>query len=449
MEPDKQAPSSPTEPGGNNGLPPLQPSDMQHDMPATPAGGSVISPAGPSSESPAPTPAADTSDAPMAAPAPAPMPASGPSPVPAPDQHPLGNTQPMDWMNTPGASGKPQGMVGKKRKKPLIIGIISGALAVVLIGASAAAYYVYNKPQNVLDMALLNSFSTSKVKSVNFEGKLQVKPKGSPAINASFTGAADANGAMDFSGSLDAFVTNLTFDAKTPDGSTYYVRLGGLGALPQLLSAAGVPGSDQLGPVISGVNNQWIEINQSIIQQMTGQTSDFSAKLSDADRSKIVKAYRKHKFLTVTDSLPQQTIKGRASYHYRVKVDAVKLKEFAAALKGANLDSIKLTQSQLKTFDSGVNSAHLDKYPFEIWVAKSGRLIDQVALSTAQDGDTATVRFTVDDYNKPVTVTKPADSKSLLDILSSLLGSGLLQAGASDGTGSTSSGFDLGNGISL
>ena len=72
-------------------------------------------------------------------------------------------------------------------------------------------------------------------------------------------------------------------------------------------------------------------------------------------------------------------------------------------------------------------------------------MIDQVAFSsTDKDGVTATVRFTVTSYNKPVTVEKPTGTKSLLDALGQLFGG----SGAGAG-GTTANPLEMFSGFSL
>lgn len=345
-----------------------------------------------------------------------------------------------------GGSPQVMGMVAQKRKKPLIIGCIAGLLVLVLLAASASAYYVVNKPQNVLGMALANSFASNKIQSDSFDGSVELQSGSGPALTATFNGAASQSGAFTLSGSVDAVVTNITLDMRSTDGATYYFKVGGLQGLPQLLNASGDATNTQLAPIIGSLNDQWIEINQSIIQQLTGKDSQVNFKLSDADRAKLAGAYKKNQFMVVQQKLADESIKGKPSFHYKVVIDAAKLKSFAAALKAANLDSIKITQDQLSSFNKTVNDAQFSKYPFDVWVAKSGRLIDQLTVAASQNGSTIKMRITVDDYNKPVNVEKPAGAKSLLDVLGGLFTSGLLPTGRQGGAGSS---IDLGNGISL
>lgn len=331
----------------------------------------------------------------------------------------------------------------KKSKKPLFITLIAAAVVCILLGASAAAYYVVmNKPQNVLNAALANQFSTGKVNSVNFEGSLDIKPKGSNTISTTFTGASDNDGAFTMNAKVDAVVTTVKVDFESADGKSYYLRLGGLDGIDQLLGASGASG---MAPAIASINNQWLEITQGMLKQLTGSDTDVSSKLSDADRQKLADAYKQSQFLVVSKTLKDESIKGKSSRHYQVTVDKTKLKSFVAAVKAANLSAVKITGDNVKEFNKEADKTDFGKYPVDVWVSKADKLINQVTFQGSSDGTSYGLRFTITDFNKPVKVEAPKDSKSLLEVLSALLTSSFSDMGL-DGA---DSGLDNLGGISL
>ncbi|HEX7963811.1 MAG TPA: hypothetical protein VF466_04450, partial [Candidatus Saccharimonadales bacterium] len=345
-----------------------------------------------------------------------------PSFTPSPSATPPSPTAPSTPM-TPAAAGLagsavPEGMVSKRSKKPLIMGVII-AVVVVLLGGSAAAFYmIMNKPQNVLNMALLNTMSVDKVKSVNFDGSLDIKPKDGPNIGTTFTGSGNSDGAFSVSAKVDALVTTVNADVRSTDGKTFYLRVGGLDGLSSLLGTS----ASSYGPIIASLNNQWIQINQSMIEQLTGSSTSLDTKLTAADRQKLEDAYKKNQFLVVSKALKDETIKDQKSHHYQITVDKDKFKAFLTAVKDANISSLKIDANSLKSATDSVNKIDFNKYPVDIWIAKGSKLIDQVSFSTTSSDTTATVRLTIDDVNKAVNVVAPSGAKSLLEILSNLLG---------------------------
>jgi hypothetical protein len=288
---------------------------------------------------------------------------------------------------------------------------------------------------------------------VDFEGSLDIKPKDSNTYSTTFTGSSDASsGALSLNAKIDAMVTTVNVDLRTSDGKTLYLRLGGLDGISNLLGMGGAAADNSadaaelsfLAPAISAVNNQWIQINQSMIQQLTGSKDNVTTKLSTDDLKKISDAYKKNRFMVVSKSFKDEAVKGKNSKHYQVTVDKTKLKNFVSAVKAANIAAFKstLTSDTVTQLNKGIDGVDFSKYPVDIWISKGDKMIDQLAFSVNSDGNNVHVRYTVDDYNKPVHVTVPSNAKSFLDILSQVLG-------GSGANGSSLDSLTDGSGISL
>lgn len=307
-------------------------------------------------------------------------------------------------------------------KKGLLFGLILAAILLLLSGGAAASYYyVVNKPENVLKQALANSLDTEKTKTIHFSGSLGGKDADSGMeLEATLKGAMDnKTGAFDVSGSMDLLVTNVTFDLRSIDAKTFYAKFGGLGGLPELMVASGAEAA-AYAPLVGSLDEQWIEINESLFKQL--DSSYETSMLTDADIKKITDAYLQHSFLVVDEVLPDQAISGENCHHYKVVIDATKLKSFLAVLKDAKLDSYNLDDKALTEYNKRIDEAELNKYPFELWISKSGKMIKQATLKFSSEGSTFDARLTVDSYNQPVKVEKPDDSKSLLEVMGSFFG---------------------------
>lgn len=311
------------------------------------------------------------------------------------------------------------------RKKGLIVGLVIAAVLLLLSGGAAASYYyVLNKPENVLKQALANSMSLEKAGTAQFSGVFAVEADGSGVpLEATFKGSADGRtGAVDVSGNLDVMVTNVTFDVRTTDSKTLYFRLGGLEGLPELLASSGTEAA-LYAPIVGVLNDQWIEVNESMLKQ--ADESYQSAVMTDSDIKKVTDAYLKYPFLVVSEVLADAVIAGENCHHYKLKVDPAKLKGFLAALKDAKLDSYKIDQKVLDSYNKSIDQGNLGQYPFEIWISKDGKMIKQASAKFNSEGTEMNLRFTVDSYNKPVKVEKPEGAKSLMEIMGDFLGGGL------------------------
>jgi hypothetical protein len=323
----------------------------------------------------------------------------------------------------------------KRQNKVLLFGLIIAAVLLLLSGGAVAAYYyVMNKPENVVKQALANTMDIKKVKTSHFSGALTFEAtESNSTIGATYKGAVDNKiGAFDISGTLDVMVANITFDARSTDAKTFYARFGGLQGLPELLAAGGSEAA-AYAPIIETLNNQWIEINDSLLKQY--DKSYKSAVLTQADVQKITDAYLKDPFLVVKQVMANEVISGDNSYHYKMVVDSAKLKSFLTAVKDANLDSYKINKDTMDQYSKAIDSAKLSQYPFEVWIAKGNKMLKQVVFTFAAQGTSANLRFTVDSYNKPVKVEKPKGAKSLLDIISGIVGGDLRNITLGQGSG--------------
>lgn len=347
---------------------------------------------------------------------------SSTTPVPpAPIEQPL-----PEFMREPGDSDTPPAPPASGGKKTGLIALIIAAVLVVFGGGAAAYYFAYvvpNKPENILKTALVNSFSAEKVKSVGFEGDVAVSAAEEGEIFAiEYSGAASQeNGKLKqltATASMDVVVTNVTMDVRTVDGETFYAKVGGLAGLPELLQASGDASAAMYAPLLSTIDEQWYEINQSLIEQVLGSSMSVSAGLSQADLQKIKDAYDQNQFLTVTETLADETISGVDSYHYKVAVDKTKLKAFVAAVQAANIQSLGVTTEMFDMLKSGIDSTDFSKYPIDVWIAKDSKLFTQFAFTAAsEDGETLAVTLTLKDYNKELVVEVPEDAKSVLEVV--------------------------------
>lgn len=322
------------------------------------------------------------------------------------------------FMREPETGVLPAPAAGKK-KLGLIALIVAAVL--VLFGGAAAYYFAYmvpNKPDNILKAALVNSFSKEKVQSFAFDGSLAMTDEnGDSLLSATVSGAASQEGPITLSGSVDAVVTNITFDLRSVDGKIFYAKVGGLSGLPEILEQSGDTSLSVYAPLLTAIDEQWYEINASLIEQFTGSSSA-TGTLSEADMQKLTDAYKKHSFLTVKETLASEEINGVDSHHYLVAIDKTKLKDFVTAIKDANIESLGFTQEMYDGFLGGIDGVDLTPFAVEVWIAKDSKLFTKMAYTVENEGLTLAIQVTLKDYNKSVTVEKPEGAQSILEVIS-------------------------------
>ena len=302
-----------------------------------------------------------------------------------------------------------------KRKKWLIALIIIVALLIIGGGAAAAyvGYIIPNKPKYVLARALGNSMTASKLHSAGFDGLFTVKDDASAQT---FTGKLTGKGsdkAFDATLTLDAAITKVGIELLSPSKADLYVRVTGLEGVPEVLAEMG-NGAEAYSPLVNSVNNQWIEINQSLLQGVGAEDiakNDYS--LSDSDAKKIETAYKNHFFLDVTKTYDDEAVNGVMSRHYQAKVNDAELKAFLQEVKAQKIKNLDITQEQI----DAITDARLSEFPIEVWISKDTTLITKVAFDYKKDAMALHAEMSLKDINKSVTVTKPADTKTLLQVL--------------------------------
>lgn len=368
-----------------------------------------------------------------------PAPSASPLSEPAPPTDPLSTAGPAA-VTAAAVAGTQSKSGGKKKKLGLAAGIVIAIF--ILLAGGAGAYFgivLPNQPQKIVQDALVNTTNTEKFKTSQFEGEVNFSGGEVSKVlsGVTFQGGSNAEAkSFDLKISLNTAVTKIGLDARTTDGKEFYIRVSGLEGLDKLLAAYGGGSSSieaammaQYAPIINKINNQWYSIDQSLLSQIPGaDTSVATQELNSEDTKKLGAIYKEHQFLNIDKKLADQDIHGVASYHVQATVNKEKLKGFLEAVKAANIKSMPLEQKDI----DDVTKADFSKYPFEMWVSKKNRLITQLAISVEDKGTTYKMRVALKDINKPVTVEKPADAKSILELIGELTPS--LSGGSSSDT---------------
>lgn len=319
----------------------------------------------------------------------------------------------------------------KGKRKGLMIGLIIGVVLLVLGGGAAAAYFGYylpNKPENILKQALYNDLTTDAPAS-KLEGEFSVKQKDS---DETFAGTVDAvfneNGSFDMTATLDALVTTLSFDVRSVDGKSLYARVGGLEGLPEIIGSTDAVETQSLAALLEAFNDQWFEINNSLLQQATDgsfKSFDFS-NFSEKDAKKVADLYAANSFFVVKQTLADEKASGVDSYHYKVAIDRGKLINFLKGVKDAKIENLEIAQENIDL----LKDVDFAKYPVDVWIAKDTKTFSQFALSGTQDGTTFELRIATSYLDKKKDVEKPEDAKSILEAVGEAFGMGLEDSGA-------------------
>ncbi|TXG76339.1 hypothetical protein E6P97_03690 [Patescibacteria group bacterium] len=329
-----------------------------------------------------------------------------------------------------GASPSPVSPSTKKRPaKALLIAAIA---AVVLLGGGAAAYFgvvVPNKPENKLKAAVEN---LSNQEVFTAKGSMKVEAQGMTvniAFNMLHVDPANKVALIDLAGTMSG--VTVPVEARYV-GNNVYVKLGDVGTLKSILTAQmDSPESAALvDQVAAKVSNQWIEIDQTLLNQTADKakaesgcsSEELMVKSRAASKDLLTLATDDEtKAYTITSATPEQ-VDGVDTTKLELALDKAKLTEFGK--KAEELQSIKDLNNCL---DGGSNSAEVtadessDITKFNVWIDGSKHIKRVELATTSGTGDdkaTTTLDFTM--VADAPTVEKPADAKPVMQLYGEL-----------------------------
>jgi hypothetical protein len=325
-------------------------------------------------------------------------------------------------------SSAPNGVVTNgmpKRPSKGRLFAIAGAAAVVVIGTAGYVFgfYIPNKPENVFKSALTNT-GKGYDELVNYldDEKLEDKFKTSSvdgtfklesadfSTDGTFKGAGDEKNAT-FSGDIGLGTTRLTVEgvAKDVDSSEspdLYLKLGGIKGLGE---SFGMPELDTL-------DNQWVTLDHSLIDSYVNmaesagglesadtmkaptqeQTSDGARVIGEVSKKYLFTDDEANAVLEMKEYVGKETVDGKETNHYKVKVNKDRLKAFYKEL-GEQLDKSKLNDWAKEAYDKDlsklIDSEGMQKSvddikdtdTFDIWVNTDTKLIHKVRFSETKN----------------------------------------------------------------
>lgn len=336
-------------------------------------------------------------------------PAVTPTPTPAP---------------TP-AAATGLGMVAKRSKKPLIIGLVSAGV-LLLLGGTAAAYQLwYQNSDKVVTDSIVKALTaktvtyTGTVDTTGEAAKLKVEFDGK-ANDAAFASHAKATITM---GAANVVVDG---DAQVSEKGDLYFRIKNAKDLSdtfiQMMGGASTPEVDAL---IAKVDNKWIkataeDLGMNKDDEADKQSQCFSDVIGKFRTDRVLQdevtgLYAKQRFITVKQSLGEKD----GSLGYKLDVDRAKAKEFAVGLKTTKLyDELQKCDKDFKIDENDVAKDTSEiATDVEIWANKWSHELTQVKVSGEAKDKSSKGTFALKPvFNKPVTISTPSDAVPLSEL---------------------------------
>ncbi len=314
-----------------------------------------------------------------------------------------------------------------RNKKVLMIAIVVAIL--VVAGAAYGAYaYITNTPDYVLKQATdqlgdeeafaakLSVTSGTSNNGVTVSGDIAVRtdtdnPKNGEAVIGIGTGNSRVTATIGF------------FD------EALFFKFGSLSNYGNLLKTFVPDGNDNyLVPVFSAqlknIDNKWFTLSKEEIQGLAKQSTGnntVTGSLSSDDIKQAKDVYDKHNFLRPDKVYADETIDGKGSAHFSLKVDDAAYVEFLTALKAANLKSFQVTDDEIAKAKTDPGTA--GDTTIEVWVARDSKKFKQIRLVNAEKGSEMTLTVTLlTDLPKLEKLQKPTNAKPFSEFITTLLG---------------------------
>lgn len=312
------------------------------------------------------------------------------------------------------------------RRKPLLIGLIIAA--VVVLGGGAAAYALYETPDQVMADSVMQLIAA---KSLGFSGTGMIKSN-TTTMSLTYSGGATQqefalHGKLTM-GSGSSAVT-AQGDVQNDKDGNYYVRVANIKDI--LTSAFGsIPANEKatVDQIVGKVDNKWIKVAASDLplatvtdatkMQQCYQTAVGKVQTDASYRNEILSAYGKQRFVVVKQNLGIKNM----SIGYRLGIDATKEHAFVDSLSSTKLYSdLKKCNSDF-TLDSYKIDSAAPTPEFELWANLLTHQPKQLSIMNAASDTSTTYNFTVNPVlNTVVKIDTPTDTTDIQQLEQALL----------------------------
>lgn len=203
-------------------------------------------------------------------------------------------------------------------------------------------------------------------------------------------------------------------------------------------------------PFIDGIilllRDQWFKVDRKSLEELNGYSGAFTpgaSQFSDEELKRLEDALRNARIIRVTQTLPNDTIEGAKTFHYKFALNTEGLRSYMVeimnVMEAKNASNEELSQIKALLESEAFNEVLdmiVEGFMGDIWIGKKDffpyRVSAGFALKDAESQKEAAIisfLFNMKDFNKPVSVEAPADAKSLEALLEELFTSSFSEGG--------------------
>lgn len=301
-----------------------------------------------------------------------------------------------------------------------IVVILTVATLLVVGAALLYARHAASQPENILRTALANSLRAGSA-DVGLTAVTAEAGQEERALRLS--GAVAEGGRFDLSGDYMSGNDALGVQLRSADGKDAFARLTSIDRLGKVLGedAKDYGITDSFNPLL-GLEGKWLVVPADLKETILMNRADDSQtdlNLDAVDKQKLADLYLKHEFLNISGKLADENIDSVTSYHYAVTVDKP---QFEAYLRGVQqgVTKLRLQEKQIQSLLGLVDASK----PLDVWISKDANRFTKLSYASADSDTTRRTVLTLHNYDRTVSVDKPADAVPLFEALGTLFQNG-------------------------
>lgn len=343
------------------------------------------------------------------------------------------NQQPIQPLAPSDTSSQSFSSQPSRKLNKTLLAIVSIIGGVLIIGGGALAYSKYFQPPEKIVQKM--AAKLTEIKSLEYSGEIKAKVnaistsnKKSSDFSINFTGSSDIQNPNNPKGQ---FSFNIKTDALQQKEFTFGLEIKTIDKIiyAKLSDAPNLGFSN-----LSAVKNQWIKIDPETLKKQFGlekldeqiKEARKKSELTPEQIEKLKTAVQQDKIFKITGKLANEKIEGINTYHYKFAINKEGVKKLFADISQI-IQNKTLTEKELAEFDKKLEAAQLPEG--EIWIGKKDLLPYKITLNsiikeTDKSKISGEISFTLllKNFNKPVQIDIPQQTKPLEEFLKELIG---------------------------
>lgn len=319
----------------------------------------------------------------------------------------------------------------RKSNRRLIAGIFTSAIVVAVLIAFGVYAVISNSPESLLRLAMFNA-----VKDKAAAANVELSDGGNrPPLAGNVAFAVDQVNNRNWRAAIDTNTNDAQLNVETLIlNREIFIKGNGTNPEEVLRNNGWITiNTEQLHGKLNG---QWYRITENDVRALADMLNLHHpiAIPSSSDIGRVAEIYTQHQFIKPDRIFDDEIIDGVNTAHFTLKRDNGQFVAFLEAVKAANLQTIKVTDSDINWARNNSSEALIPNSTVEVWIGRDNKKLKQMRVTSVTDGREFITKATLE--NNPPNLgnySEPSDAKPVSEIIMSALGPSFSPAGYNAG----------------